>query len=587
MPHVAKIPHSANSTTTLGFEVKNLYQASLNGFCNVSEAVDGLARAVSATRGAIFTRPAVVEFILDLAGYTADQPLHQMRLLEPSFGEGNFLFPVIERLLSAWRAVTETGNAVRDLADCLRAVEIHHDTFNKTKAQVIDLLERNGFSAATAYRLAEEWLIQGDFLLTPLDEQFEFVVGNPPYVRQESIPAPLLAEYRARYRTLYDRADLYIPFIERSLNVLADGGQLGFICADRWMKNRYGGPLRRMVADSHHLRVYVDMVNTPAFQTEVIAYPAIVIISRGKEGATRVAHQPEIDPSVLSPLTKELLANTQPSSKSRIREIKNVVRGAEPWICDTSEEVALIRRLEADFPTLEEAGCKVGIGVATGSDRAFIGNYDKLDVEPDRKLRLVTTRDITSGSVHWQGDGVINPFNDDGTLVDLSFFPRLNRYLEAHRREISARHVAKRAPDKWYRTIDRITPSIASKQKLLIPDIKGDAHVVYESGRLYPHHNLYYITSEKWDLRALQAVLMSGIARFFVAIYTTKMHGGFLRFQAQYLRRIRVPHWSSVPTRIQQDLIAAANANDVKGCNEAVFRLYNMSALERAILKGK
>ncbi len=57
--------------------------------------------------------------------------------------------------------------------------------------------------------------------------RFDFVVGNPPYVRQELIPAPLLAEYRRRYQTMYDRADLYIPFIERSLSLLAEDGALG------------------------------------------------------------------------------------------------------------------------------------------------------------------------------------------------------------------------------------------------------------------------------------------------------------------------------------------------------------------------
>jgi methylase of polypeptide subunit release factors len=50
---------------------------------------------------------------------------------------------------------------------------------------------------------------------------FNFVVGNPPYVRQELIPDALMAEYRARYKTVYDRADLYVPFIEHSLNLLA------------------------------------------------------------------------------------------------------------------------------------------------------------------------------------------------------------------------------------------------------------------------------------------------------------------------------------------------------------------------------
>jgi len=66
------------------------------------------------------------------------------------------------------------------------------------------------------------------FLLMDLPQTFTHVVGNPPYVRQELIPAGLLAEYRARYLTLYDRADLYVPFIEASLLALAPGGTTGF-----------------------------------------------------------------------------------------------------------------------------------------------------------------------------------------------------------------------------------------------------------------------------------------------------------------------------------------------------------------------
>ena len=78
-----------------------------------------------------------------------------------------------------------------------------------------------------------------------------------------------------------------------------------------------------------------------------------------------------------------------------------------------------MRRLEAKFPMLEDTGCKVGIGVATGADKAFIGPFDELDVEPDRKLPLVRTQDILDGQVKWQGDGIINPFADRGELVNL------------------------------------------------------------------------------------------------------------------------------------------------------------------------
>ena len=555
--------------------------------CPVMAATEALATEGGLeARGAIFTRSEVVDFILDLAGYTEDQPLHEKRRLEPSVGGGDCLLPIIQRLLSAWRAARPNGTEVDDLGDAIRAVELHHDTFRSTYAAVVALLKREGLSANAATALADRWLSQGDFLLAPLEGQFDFVVGNPPYVRPELIPAPLLAEYRSRYQTMYDRADIYIPFIERSLTALSAGGNLGFICADRWMKNRYGGPLRSLVAERFHLKVYVDMVDTPAFHSDVIAYPAITIISREGGGATRIAHRPSIDRATLTTLAGLLSAPTLPKDAGPVRELARVTNGAEPWLLESSDQMALIRRLEGAFPLLEEAGCKVGIGVATGADKAFIGDFESLDVEPDRKLPLVTTKDIMTGEVQWRGQGVINPFAESGGLVDLGEYPRLRRYLEARRDVIAGRHCAKKAPANWYRTIDRITPALAARPKLLIPDIKGESHIVFEGGELYPSHNLYYVTSDDWDLRALQAVLLSAVSRLFVATYSTKMRGGFLRFQAQYLRRIRIPRWADVPEPLRRELAEAAIKRDVQACNRAVFRLYGLSHEERSALGG-
>ncbi|KAF0164577.1 MAG: hypothetical protein FD157_2184, partial [Rhodocyclaceae bacterium] len=526
------------------------------------------------------------QFVAAFCGGLFSVSLSKNRLLEPSFGGGDFLLPVVSRLLRAWRVEKNKKSALDDLGEAIRAVELHRETFKSTHAAVIALLKQEGLTEKTALALADRWLTQGDFLLAPLNGQFDFVVGNPPYVRQEMIPAPLLAEYRGRYQTMYDRADLYIPFIERSLSALSKGGSLGFICADRWMKNRYGGPLRSLVAEQFHLKIYVDMVDTPAFHSDVIAYPAITIISRETPGATRIAHRPVIDRATLTKLAEALRANPLPKNAGSVRELARVTNGAEPWLLESSDQMALIRRLEQQFPTLEEAGCMVGIGVATGADKAFINAFDTLDVEPDRKLRLVTTRDILSGEVKWQGQGVINPFAEAGGLVDLRDYPRLRRYLEARQEIIAGRHCAQKSPTNWYRTIDRITPALAKKPKLLIPDIKGEAHIVFEDGNLYPHHNLYYVTSETWDLRALQAVMLSAVTRLFVATYSTKMRGGFLRFQAQYLRRLRLPQWQSVPESLRVELIDAATKRDMRACNRAAFELYGLNHEEKSGLGG-
>ena len=555
-------------------------QTELPGMCPISDAVERLAfNSDAAQRGAVFTRIEVVNFMLDLAGYTPDRKLYRMRLLEPSFGGGEFVLAAATRLIAAFRA----GGITEQLDDCIRAVELHSATFETTKRKLHALLLASGFSAPETARLVSAWLLQGDFLLTPLEGHFDFVVGNPPYVRQEQIPAALLTEYRRRYATLYDRADLYIPFIERSLSVLKEGGEMSLICADRWTKNKYGGPLRAVVDKDFHLRAYVDMVDTPAFDSDVVAYPAITLIQRAKSGPTWVAQRPHIETNGLAALSVALRTG-KPTACAAIRRADGVVAGSEPWLFSATNKLALLRRLEERLPLLEDTGCKVGIGVATGADKAFIAPFDKLDVEPSRKVPLATTKDIATGVVSWQGLGVINPFDDDGSLVDLYKFPKLQAHLEVHRNVIAGRHVAKKSPANWYRTIDRITLLLASTPKLLIPDIKGKAQVVYEDGTLYPHHNLYYVVSSTWDLRALQAVLLSSVVRQFIQAYSTTMRGGFLRFQAQYLRRIRLPLWESIDEPMRARLIDAAIRLDLRMCDAAAAELYGLTDEEFGLL---
>lgn len=548
----------------------------------VMSAIEAMTSASVEERGAIFTRPDVVDFILDLAGYTPDKPLDQMKILEPSFGNGNFLLPMVERLLQAWnRAANKSADTFEDLSMCVCAVELHGETFIRTKRNLLYLLCEHGIPADIADRLTHAWLILGDFLLSSLPQGFDFIVGNPPYVRQERIPTVLLSAYREQYSTLYDRADLYIPFIERSLRLLVPNGHLAFICSDRWTKNRYGSLLRKLVSKHYHLKIYVDMVDTPAFHSEVSAYPSIAVIARQAAGATRFAEQPEINKATLKDLANALVS-PQPPSLATVREIKRVTNEDEPWIFDQPNQLELVRRLERIFPTLEKEGCKVGIGIATGADEAFIGPFDSLSVEPSRKLPLVTTQDIASGEVRWNGLGLVNPYEEDGSLVKLENYPLLQRYLEERKNRIANRHCARKSPNKWYRTIDRINLDLTAKPKLLIPDIKGEAHIVYDAGEFYPHHNLYYITSSDWDLRALQTVLRTGIARLFVSVYSTRMRGGYLRFQAQYLRRIRIPRWQDVPDQTKRVLIKASIQKET--LERAVFDLYGLTSSERATL---
>ena len=134
----------------------------------------------------------------------------------------------------------------------------------------------------------------------------------------------------------------------------------------------------------------------------------------------------------------------------------------------------------------------------------------------------------------------MNPWNKTG-LVQLDAYPKLKAYFEHHAKALKKRHTAENKTAGWYKTIDRVNHALIETPKLYIPDIKSSLEPVLDRGGTYPHHNLYFIQSDDWDLEVLGGLLLSAIGQFFVESYGVRMRGGYLRFQAQYLRRIRVP----------------------------------------------
>ena len=141
-----------------------------------------------------------------------------------------------------------------------------------------------------ARELAEGWVTVSDYLLTsPKDRRADIVVGNPPYIRYDDVPAEALAAYRRLYPAMIGRGDIYVGFIEAGLRQLKEGGVLGFICADRWMRSAYGSELRRMISAAFGVEVVIEMHDAPAFDNDVSAYPAVIIIRRAQQGRAIVA----------------------------------------------------------------------------------------------------------------------------------------------------------------------------------------------------------------------------------------------------------------------------------------------------------
>jgi adenine-specific DNA-methyltransferase len=138
-----------------------------------------------------------------------------------------------------------------------------------------------------------------------------------------------------------------------------------------------------------------------------------------------------------------------------------------------------------------------------------------------------------------------------------------------------------RRPAQWYRTIDRVRPGLVESPKLLLPDLKARVHPVLDAGGHYPHHNLFWITSAKWDLEVLGGLLLSDVANAFVEMYSVRMASGCLRVSAQYLRRIRLPRATDVPRSVAEELASAFRARDREAASSITLDLLGLPTLPR------
>ncbi|TCO62518.1 Eco57I restriction-modification methylase [Actinocrispum wychmicini] len=532
--------------------------------------------------GEVFTRRWVVEVLLDLTGYTTDRDLGSLHLVEPSCGSGAFLGPVVERLIASAQTYERD---LASLGDAIRAYDLQAEHVEVSRTLCRDLLITSGAPVSTAEGLAEQWIDHADFLLPEADDSAaDVVIGNPPYIRYDDLSDDLAARYRSTWPTMRGRGDIFVGFIERSLRLLKPDGKVGFICADRWMRNQYGADLRELVARNYAVEHIWTMHEVDAFELPVAAYPAIMVLGNHAQASAVVA---DTTSEFGAASARSLAKAAQDEGFEEFSEVgvkahrlPHWFDGGELWPTGSPARLALIEHLNDHFGPLHDSNTqtKVSIGIATGADKVYV-TKDPTVAEPERVLPLAMRRDLMSGTFEWQGNYLINPWTDDGSLVSLADYPQMAAYLSNHSL-LRERFVAKKDPSSWYRTIDKVQSSLTGKPKLLLQDMKTTIHPVLETGGHYPHHNLYYVISDTWDMEVLGGILLSRIAQAFIEAYCVRMRGGTLRFQAQYLKRIRVPKPDEIDADTADALRVAFRTRNTDAATQAAAAAYGIELKE-------
>jgi hypothetical protein len=431
----------------------------------------------------VYTNERLARDVLAGIGWNSQTDLTGQVLLEPCAGDGAFVLQAAKALIASFK-IRGKALTVRELKPRILSMELVPQEAEKARAAVRELLRLEGLSVARADSIARQWVRTGDFLLQDFKrKRFTHAAGNPPYVRWSRVPSSLSRRYEVALPPESAKGDLQLPFIAKTVSLLSQGGKLGFVCSDRWRHMAYGADFSRELADT--ARVSTTKVRTrPPFLRKVSAYAEILVVEK----------TPPVN---------------RPSAGRRNPKLL----------------------------TLGELGCEIRVGPALGCERAYVGAWHQLVVEPALKARFVRPAQILDGTLVPEDLWVVCMTDPDGKLVDPEAHPMLKTHLARYRHLLKERSIVRNGAP-WYRPIDRVQAKVWSGPKLLIPEMAKKPRVALDDSGAIPSHGVYAILGPEEAIRsALERLKDGGLARALSRI-APKVNGGVVRCYKRFLEMI-------------------------------------------------
>jgi hypothetical protein len=426
---------------------------------------------------------------------------------------------------------------------------------------------------------------------------FQAVIGNPPYVRQETL-GDIKALFMQQYAVYSGSSDLYAYFIERGVQLLAPTGHFSYIVSNKWLRAGYGEPLRRWLKQKR-LAQLVDFGSLPVFD-KVSAYPCILRLDGGApKKAFEVA-------------TIDTLAFQDLAAKVRSLSfwVDQALLGDGGWALVNRTTRNLLEKLRRTGVPLEQyVQGKIYYGIKTGLNEAFVidaATRQRLVDEDPRSEEIIKPllrgQDIKRYSISFADLYLI--FTRHG--IDVKQHHAVERHLEQYRARLTPRPSGyqgewagrKAGPYEWYEIQDIIGYwKEFERPKVVWPNLCPETRFAYDADALYVNApaNILPISP---DFAHVVGILNSPVMDWFMRQTAAERGGGFLEYKPVYVKELSIPVGDSAIVATLSAgaarLLAEQASDDntytreaaEREVNSAIYELYGLSPREIAIVEG-
>ena len=422
-----------------------------------------------------------------------------------------------------------------------------------------------------------------------ITEGFDVVIGNPPYISHDKIAKGYKAKIKDYYQSYQPFADVYCYFIEKAIELQNEGGVLSLITSNSYLRAEYGAPIRRLLQSKNTLRRLLSVEDSQVFESAIVN--VAILVSRKLTNLTD-----DICVIVNSPYSGDSFADFIQRNGFNYPQ---AYFDAKSWNLVEPRCVELQRKLESSGKTLGQLKTKIRLGIATGSNEAFLIDEakkqnlcEKNPANAEIIKPILRGRDISRYGYTLAGQYILLAKNGVNVEQD---YPEIYEHLDSFgdrfkNRGAQGQHWTNLRACSFYDDF--------KKEKIVWIELTDLGRFALCDEEVYLLNSAYFLLPPRnVESKFLLGILNSSTIRFYLGLIAETSGMGTSRWINNYVKDFPIP---VVPRDQQTGVIKLVNQildakhtdpdTDVTALeneiDRVVYSLYDLSREEIEIMEG-
>jgi len=222
---------------------------------------------------------------------------------------------------------------------------------------------------------------------------FDCIIGNPPYIRSQSLGDAQRQYYGHTYKAATGTYDIYVLFVERALSLINKSGRIGYILPNKFYTTDYGAGLRNLLTEPNYIERIVDFEDGQVF-AGAGTYTNLLFLSRDAGGAPQYVRLGKVyEAEGVAGLARVLTGDDMQFERLHLDP------GEGTWTLAVGESGDLLTRLQSAYPSLSTLSPHIFQGLKTSADKVYMVRVkglqgDLCEVETGTGLTVLIERSI-------------------------------------------------------------------------------------------------------------------------------------------------------------------------------------------------